>query len=268
LDLDSEYVQSWLWKSEQSVAHYYMNTLGIDGWRFDFVKGYDPSIVSDWVSTMGGFAVGENFDGNLSGIVQPWVDSSGASAFDFPNFFNMRDAFNNGNLQELWGASLFVSRPDKAVTFVGNHDTEGRSDNDLDFPNEFELHAYAFILSAPGYPTIFYSHYERNGEEKKQRINELIQIRQELAAGEWSVLFANANEFLASRNGDGSKEGLILYLNISENEVSRETQTHWTNSNLKDFTGNVAELSEVNAEGLAILKAPGNGYAIWSLNSD
>lgn len=268
LDLNSEYVQAWLWKSEQSVANYYMNTLGIDGWRFDFVKGYSPAIVKNWISTMGGFSIGENFDGNLQGIVQPWVDASGASAFDFPNFFNMRDAFNNGNLQELLGANLFVTRPDKAITFVGNHDTESRQDNDLDFPNEYELHAYAYILSAPGYPTIFYSHYERNGAEKKQRINELIQIRRELAAGEWSVLFTNATEFLASRNGDEDKPGLVLYLNISENEVSREIQTHWVNSNLKDFTGNLEEFSAADAEGMATLKAPGNSYSIWSLDSN
>ena len=265
MDLDSDYVQQWMWKSEQSIANYYMNTLGIDGWRFDFVKGFSTDVVKDWVNTMGGFEVGENFDGNLSGVVQPWDDATGLSAFDFPNFFNMRDAFNGNNLQRLQAPSLFQARPDKAVTFVGNHDTENRQDNDLDFPNVFEQHAYAFILMAPGYPTVFYSHYERSGAEQKESINQLIQIRKELASGEWNVLHAEGDEFLASRSGDANKEGLVLYLNISDAEVSREVPTHWADASLKDFTENSAELIAVDANGMAILKAPANSYAIWSL---
>lgn len=266
MDLNSDYVQQWMWKSEQSIANYYMNTLGIDGWRFDFVKGYGTDIVKNWVNTMGGFAVGENFDGNLSGVVQPWVDATGVSAFDFPNFFNMRDAFNGNNLQRLEAVSLFSSRPDKAVTFVGNHDTENRQDNNLDFPNAYEQHAYAFILMAPGYPTVFYSHYERSGAEQKVAINQLIQIRKELAAGEWTVLHAEGNEFIASRSGDATKKGLVLYLNISEIEVSREVQTHWSDVNLKDFTSNSAASITVDASGTATLVAPQNGYAIWSVD--
>lgn len=265
LDLESDYVQQWFWKSEQSVANYYMNNLDIDGWRFDFVKGYSPTIVKSWVARMGGYAIGENFDGNLSGVVQPWVDSSGISAFDFPNFFNMRDAFNGRNLQRLSSPSLFSTRPDKSVTFVGNHDTEGRQDNDLDFPNDYELHAYAHILMAPGYPTVFYSHYQRSGPEKREGIKQLIQIRKELAAGDWTVLFAEGDEFLASRNGDGSKAGLVLYLNISNAEVSREVQTHWSNTTLKDFTENIGETILVDADGNVMLKAPANSYSIWSL---
>ncbi|MFK7812510.1 MAG: alpha-amylase domain-containing protein [Maribacter sp.] len=265
MDLDSDYVQQWMWKSEQSVANYYMNTIGIDGWRFDFVKGYGTEVVKDWVSTLGGFAVGENFDGNLAEVVQPWVEDTGLSAFDFPNFFNMRDAFNGRNLQRLEAASLFVARPDKAVTFVGNHDTENRQDNDLDFPNAFELHAYAFILMAPGYPSVFYSHYERSGSEQKEAIKQLIMIRNDLAAGEWTVLHTSADEFLASRKGDDIKEGLVLYLNISDNEVSREVQTHWTDINLKDFTANSSASISVNSNGMAVLIAPANSYAIWSL---
>ena len=35
LDHNQEYVQSWLWKDENSVAKYYMNVMGFDGWRFD-----------------------------------------------------------------------------------------------------------------------------------------------------------------------------------------------------------------------------------------
>ncbi|UNZ00126.1 alpha-amylase [Zhouia spongiae] len=267
LDLKSEYVRDWMWKSEESVAGYYMNVLKIDGWRFDFVKGYSPEIVKDWVAAIGGFAVGENFDGNLSGVVQPWVEASGANAFDFPNFFNMKDAFSQGNLTLLNNPSLFASLPDKAVTFVGNHDTEARGEGN-EFPDAYESHAYAFIMSAPGYPTVFYSHYEDSGDEQKQKIQQLIQIRSELAAGDWSVEYSDNDEFIAKRSGDGNKPGLMLYINTSDSEASKEVLTPWMSANIKDYTENIFLFTNTDASGTAVIKAPANGYAIWSYTTE
>jgi len=40
LDHDVPYVQEWFWKKENSVAKYYKNVRGFDGWRFDYVKGF------------------------------------------------------------------------------------------------------------------------------------------------------------------------------------------------------------------------------------
>ncbi|GAA3584835.1 alpha-amylase domain-containing protein [Snuella lapsa] len=267
LDLLNPYVQDWMWKSEESVANYYSNVLKIDGWRFDFVKGYAPEIVKEWVETVGGYAIGENFDGNLAGVVQPWVEKSGASAFDFPNFFNMRNAFENSNLTSLTGSSLFASMPNKAVTFVGNHDTEAR-DGGNEFPDKWETHAYAFIMSAPGYPSVFYSHYEDSGDEQKQRIQQLIKIRQELAAGDWMVNYVDTDEFIATRTGDGEKPGLVLYINISNEEVSRDIQTHWVDANVKDYTEEFFVFQKSDASGMVTVKAPASGYAIWAYTDE
>lgn len=38
---DQPNVQKWFWKSDSSVAKYYKNTMKFDGWRFDYVKGFD-----------------------------------------------------------------------------------------------------------------------------------------------------------------------------------------------------------------------------------
>ncbi|MDO6821310.1 alpha-amylase domain-containing protein [Zobellia sp. 1_MG-2023] len=267
LDLNNEYVRDWLWNSEESVANYYMNTLKIDGWRFDFVKGFSPDVVKDWIATVGGYSIGENFDGNVEGVVRPWIEASGANAFDFPNFFNMRNAFLNGNLNELVKPSLISTVPDKAVTFVGNHDTEAR-DGSNEFPDEFETHAYAYIMSAPGYPCVFYSHYEASGEEQKTKINQLIKIRSELAAGDWTVNHVSNEEFVAIRGGDAEKPGLVLYINLSGAEVTREVQTHWANAYIKDYTEEYLIFEQSDANGTVTLKAPANGYAIWAATQD
>jgi len=267
LDLKNDYVMDWLWRSEESVASYYMNTLKIDGWRFDFVKGFSPEVVKQWIGTVGGYSVGENFDGNVSDVVGPWVEATGANAFDFPNFFNMRNAFLNGNLNELTNPSLISTMPEKAVTFVGNHDTESR-DGSNEFPDEFETHAYAYIMSAPGYPCVFYSHYEDSGEEQKDKINQLIQIRSQLAAGDWTINYVDNQEFVATRGGDGEKPGLVLYINLSDTEVSKEVQTHWNNANIKDYTEEYIVFQKSDSSGLVDVKAPAMGYAIWSATDD
>lgn len=267
LDLKNDYVMDWLWRSEESVASYYMNTLKIDGWRFDFVKGFSPEVVKQWIGTVGGYSVGENFDGNVSDVVGPWVEATGANAFDFPNFFNMRNAFLNGNLNELTNPSLITTMPEKAVTFVGNHDTESR-DGSNEFPDEFETHAYAYIMSAPGYPCVFYSHYEDSGEEQKDKINQLIQIRSQLAAGDWTINYVDNQEFVATRGGDGEKPGLVLFINLSDEEVTKEVQTHWSNSNIKDYTEEYKVFQKSDANGLVAVKAPAMGYTIWAATDD
>jgi len=49
-----ENVQNWLWKNENSVAKYYKNVMGFDGWRFDYVKSFHPQWVKAWMDEVGG----------------------------------------------------------------------------------------------------------------------------------------------------------------------------------------------------------------------
>jgi len=118
-----EYVQNWLWKNSNSVAQYYRNVLGFDGWRFDMVKGFGPWVVSEWVNHAGGFAVGEYWDSNVT-TLNDWCRDANASAFDFALYYAMDRAFDGGNLYELDGAGLAAVNAYRAVTFVTNHDTD------------------------------------------------------------------------------------------------------------------------------------------------
>ena len=56
-----------------------------DGWRFDYVKGFDPSVIKSWMDEVGGFGVLEAWDGNAD-YIKTWVDKTGAKAFDFAHF--------------------------------------------------------------------------------------------------------------------------------------------------------------------------------------
>jgi alpha-amylase len=247
------YVQDELWRNTNSVAKYYKNTMGFDGWRFDFVKGFEPWVIQEWNKSVGGFSVGELWDGNAQ-VLEDWVNASGSSAFDFACYYTMKDAFQNNNLTNLNGDMLIKRQPSKAVTFVANHDTDEIFNN--------KLLAYAYILTHEGYPTLFYSDYETNLD--KNKLNNLIWIHNNLAGGSTSYLYADTDEYVARRNGYNNN-GLVVYLNISNSWQERWIQTNWGSQRIKDYSGNSSWEPVVQSDGWVKIQVPSNGYSVWSI---
>ncbi|KAK4599422.1 hypothetical protein RGQ29_009468 [Quercus rubra] len=169
--------------------------IGYDGWRFDFVKGYSPSITKIYMEeTKPEFAVGENWN-SLSygddqkpnfnqdahrGVVADWIQAAGGAvtAFDFTTKGILQVAVEG----ELWRLKdsngkppgLIGIKPENAVTFIENHDT-GSTQNHWPFPSDKVMQGYAYILTHPGTPTIFYDHFFDWG--LKDEISKLTAIR-------------------------------------------------------------------------------------------
>jgi alpha-amylase len=148
--------------------------VGFDGWRLDFAKGYSPAIARTYVqNTRPSFAVAEIWNSlNYNGDGKPapnqdqcrqelvdWVNAAGgpAMAFDFPT----KGLLQVGVQGELWrlrdgngkAAGLIGWVPEKAVTFVDNHDT-GSTQRLWPFPSDKVMQGYAYILTHPGVPCI------------------------------------------------------------------------------------------------------------------
>ncbi|HEY8687688.1 MAG TPA: alpha-amylase domain-containing protein [Chitinophagaceae bacterium] len=247
-------VKDWLYKRADGIGKFYKNTLGFDGWRFDYVKGYSPDVVKAWNTEVGGtYSIGEFYDGNVT-LVNNWVTASGSGAFDFPLVFALKDALNGSNLTKLDNAGLIAINPSKAYTFVTNHDLD-RDPNHTYQQNR--LKAYAFILTAEGTPFIFYKDYEALDQSK---LNTLISIHKTLAAGTTTKLFSSASEFIFRRNGT---PGLITYINIGGSDATHTVQTVWASTVLKDFTGANADIT-TDASGMATITCKVNSYAVYS----
>ncbi|WP_083572047.1 alpha-amylase domain-containing protein [Salegentibacter echinorum] len=263
LDHHRERVQNWLWKKENSVAKYYKNEMGFDGWRFDYVKGFEPWVIKEWMDEVGGFAVGENYDGNADVLVK-WVEEAGVSAFDFAAFYKMEEAFDRfDDLNYLDGKMLRKSHPGQAVTFVANHDTEKDENEDNRIASANKMKAYAYILTHDGYPTIFYSDYENDAFQRK--LKRLIEIHNSLATGEVEVLHVDEDEYIMKRKGNAENPGLILYISTSGTTKRRQVQTNWNNVTLNDYSGNTTYNPTSNENGMVKLEAPANGFSIWSI---
>lgn len=151
--------------------------IGFHGWRFDFVKGYAPSITKVYMEqTKPDFAVGEKWD-SLSygqdgkpnanqdahrGALKDWIQAAGGAvtAFDFTTKGILQAAVQG----ELWrlkdsngkSPGLIGILPQNAVTFIDNHDT-GSTQQIWPFPSDKVMLGYAYILTHPGIPSIVLS---------------------------------------------------------------------------------------------------------------
>lgn len=264
LDHHQKYVQDWLWAADYSVANYYKNEVGFDGWRFDYVLGFEDWVVNDWMEAVGGFAVAELWDGNPN-VLRDYIDKTGIAVFDFATFYKLDEAFDRyDDLTYLEGDMVWQTNPDKAVTFTANHDTEKDENEDNFIAYENKLKAYAFILTHPGYPTLFYSDYEN--EEFKSQLQQLILINNTIATGDVEVLYVDDDEYIMKRARTTTSPGLILYLNTNGNiKFRNDIDTDWNLAPLMDYSGNIDYTPTTDANGNVTLRAPANGYAIYSI---
>jgi alpha-amylase len=188
----------------------------------------------------------------------------GVAVFDFATFYKLDEAFDRHNdLTYLEQHMVWQNYPDKAVTFTANHDTEKDPNEDNNISVENKMKAYAFILTHPGYPTIFYSDYEN--EDFQEDLKQLILINNSLATGDVEILYVDNDEYVMKRSGDGTNPGLILYINTSANTKRRNITTGWSNQKIMDYTYKTSYSPVTGDNGNVSIEAPGNSYSVYSI---
>jgi alpha-amylase len=175
-----------------------LKAVGFKGWRYDLVKGYHGRFVGEYnEATAPGLSIGECFDGDPQKVVN-WLDATGgrSTAFDFPTRFALFEACTHDDYTRLRAhhggrvgpPGLLGMWPSRAVTFVDNHDTEYRRDGRPGSENYGTRHfagaavdmAYAYTLTHPGIPCVFWSHFFDWGEPTRRRLERLIRVRRHL----------------------------------------------------------------------------------------
>lgn len=162
--------------TQQNIKTYedfLLNEMGYTGFRYDFVKGYDPQYIKMYnEASKPKFSVGEYWQGSVTaskkddhpfGGVKDWVEATGktSAAFDFPMKYLIKVAFD-GNwklLADYKTRTLVGIEPQYAVTFIDNHDTGEPHDNPDPLRANVEA-ANAYILAMPGTPCIWISHWK------------------------------------------------------------------------------------------------------------
>ncbi|GLI71249.1 hypothetical protein VaNZ11_016372 [Volvox africanus] len=176
---------------------YLRNSIGFDGWRFDFVRGYLGSYCKQYIDeTVPAMAFGEYWDSceYTDGVLNynqdahrqrtvNWCDSTGgtSAAFDFTTKGILQEAVGR---REYWRLVDSQGRPpgvmgmwpSRAITFIDNHDT-GSTLNHWPFPTRNLPEGYAYILTHPGTPCVFYDHFYQEDNGLRKCILELLGVR-------------------------------------------------------------------------------------------
>lgn len=236
-----------------------LKSMGYRGWRYDMVHGYHARWTACYnKASQLTFSVGE-YDWDKYREQQGWVwhtaitpgdMKTSSSVFDFSTFFTLKD--NKGNYPAWYGFGMGIgmigdttyghSWKNKAVTFLENHDTGYRTNEDGspemghesdNFANNGEVEqAYAYILTHPGVPCVYWKHYFDWGNDLQNKIRALINARKVAGVDAGSLLFTQNNAkakgiyaaMVQGRNGQ-------LYVRIGGSDT--DWQPYF--SNYKDY---------------------------------
>jgi alpha-amylase len=180
-----------------------LKSLGYRGWRYDMVHGYHARWAAVYNRASNPtFSVGE-YDWDKLGGQRGWTWhtattpgrlETASSVFDFMTMFRLKG--NKGHYRAWYdggGGGLIgdvtdgIAWRNRAVTFVENHDTGFRTHEDGrpqehhesdSFANGWQVEqAYAFVLTHPGVPTVYWKHYFDWGADLREKLRALINAR-------------------------------------------------------------------------------------------
>ena len=193
---DLDHTSPTVQQNVKTYLDFLLKYLGYAGFRYDMVKGFDPSYIGIYnKSAVPTYSVGEYWDGDIN-KVKGWIDGTEktSAAFDFPLKYKINAAFGGGKWDKLKEAFLAnnTSYSRYAVTFVDNHDTYREST----CLNYNICAANAYILTMPGTPCLFLPHWKAY----KGTLKKLIETRK--AAG--------INNQSTIQSVETSEKGLVL----------------------------------------------------------
>lgn len=226
---------------------------GAQGLRFDFVRGYAPETVNNWMEAFGNrqFCVGENWkspneypqgdwrrSASWQEVLKDWSDRSHCTVFDFA----LKERMQNGSIAE-WRHGL-NGNPEPtwrriAVTFVDNHDTgysPGAYGGQHHWPVADALinQAYAYILSSPGTPTVYWAHmYDWQRDELIRR---LITLRKDAGIRADSPIRFHPHYSGLVATTSGSRKTLVIALQSDLQQLPQGMQApalEWDNGTIR-----------------------------------
>jgi alpha-amylase len=179
-----------------------LRSAGYRGWRYDMVHGYHARWIAVYNrASAPTFSVGE-YDWDKPDEQRGWVWHSAtvpgrldtaSSVFDFMTMFHLKDNKSNYAARYDGGRGIVRDTIDalawknRAVTFLENHDTGYRTNEDGtpqpghasdSFANGWEVEqGYAYILTHPGVPTVYWKHYFDWGGDLTEKIRAMINAR-------------------------------------------------------------------------------------------
>jgi alpha-amylase len=268
---------------------WYLETTGVDGFRFDAVKHVKSGFFIEWLNEMRNysdknlFCVGEYWSDDIEAL-KKFVSETKESImlFDAGLHYNFARAGKEGrgfDLQHIFDNTLVQEVPSMAVTLVSNHDTQPLQALESVVEAWFKPLAYAIILlRRDGYPCIFGADYYgagyrdvgKDGNEydiempsHQWIIDRFLEVRMHYAFGEQHDYFDHPDCIGWTRTGDEEYPGGMAVLLSNGDEGLKSMKTGSPDAAYVDVTAHVDEMVTTNKEGWAEFKCKPGSVSVW-----
>jgi alpha-amylase len=221
------------------------------------------------------FAVGDFWHWN-SEYINNYIKSTDntASMFDVPLHFNFHDAsVANGdyNMADLLKGSIMMSNPQKAVTFVDNHESQPQGVLESYVESWFKPLAYAVVLlRQQGYPCLYMGDYSGISAVKmksmKTVLNKLLKLRKKYAYGEQHDYFDNKDVVGWTREGDQEHKDSGLAVVMSDGTGGTKRMyigRQYAGMHFADVMGNAKYDIRIDDEGCGEFYVNRQGLSVW-----
>ena len=260
---------------------WYLQTTNVDGFRIDAIKHIRASFFVDWLKDLSEFSqknlftVGEYWSSNVYSLKAYLEETNNAiSLFDVPlhyNLFNASHSNGHFDMRTIFSNTLVSVAPERAVTFVDNHDTEPGQSLESWVSDWFKPHAYSLILlRKEGLPCIFYGDLygipTKQISAKKELLEKLLYARNHFAYGTQTDYFNNPNIIGWVREGDSEHymSGMVVIMTVSTGGcLQMNVGKQLANSVLYDYLGNMQEPIYVDQDGNGIFYVKDGSVSVW-----
>ena len=274
VDMDNPIV---VWETQKWLK-WYIETTGIDGLRLDAVKHisfpFYRKLLSD-IRRQTGLAcpaVGEYWSGDVERLLHylEMVEDE-MSLFDVALHYSFFDCSQGRRtLKHVFDDTLVQRRPDRAVTFVDNHDTQDGQSLQSFVEEWFKPLAYAIILlRQEGVPCVFYSDYYGNPVRDLPMVpnlGKLIKLRHAYAYGPQEDYLEDEHVIGWVRKGDAEHRdsGVAVVLSDGDAGVKRmNVGPGFAGKAFHDALGGCPEPVTIDADGFGEFPVPARAAAVW-----
>jgi alpha-amylase len=292
---------------------WYYKTVPFDGVRLDAVKHINPGFFIEWLDYIRAevnpslLVIGEYWLSDDLPVLLKYIEATEGrmSLFDAPlhhNFSQASELKNEYDLRNIFKDTLVAVKPDLAITFVDNHDTQPLQSLEEFTEQWFKPHAYAMILlRREGYPCVFYpdlysacykgkkvekqeqSGREEENEKEKQKergeevevnipvleeLAKLLELRKDIAYGEQEDYFDDPHCIGWVRRGDRSNpsSGCAVILSNDPNrshQKKMEMGNDFAHAKMYDALGNCREIIIMDEKGKAEFPVNPASVSVW-----
>ncbi|MGC1246811.1 MAG: alpha-amylase family glycosyl hydrolase, partial [Spirulinaceae cyanobacterium] len=263
---------------------WFLETTGVDGFRLDAVKHIPAWFYEQWLTKMRNhaqkelFSVGEYWENNLGSLLNYLDFTDGKmSLVDVPLHYNFHFASKVGgsyDLRRILDNTLMQTKPELAVTFVENHDSQPLQSLESVVESWFKPLAYALILlRKEGYPCLFYAdyygaHYKDKGYEiwldsHRFLIDKFLHARQNYAYGEQYDYFDHWDIIGWTRLGNGEHPQAMAVIMSNGAGGSKWMEVGKPNTEFYDLTEHISEPIKTNEHGWGEFRCNGGSVSVW-----